>query len=141
MQQRISIITLGVLDLEKANQFYSSLGWQVANKNNEGIVVYNLQQMALALYPVEKLTEDSQVELATNGHPKFTLAYNVDSESKVDDVLVEAESAGARIIKPAQKVFWGGYSGYFADPDNFLWEVAYNPFAKLGANGEFSWNK
>jgi predicted lactoylglutathione lyase len=139
MQQRISIITLGVKEIELSKQFYNSLGWKLASKQDEGIVVYNLNQMALALYPVDKLAEDAPVELQLQGFPKCALAYNVNSESEVDSVLAEAERAGARIIKSAQKVFWGGYSGYFSDPDNFLWEVAYNPFITLGSNGEFQW--
>lgn len=139
MQQRLSIITLGVSNLAASKRFYTELGWQVANEGDEGIVAYNLHQTALALYPVDKLAEDAQVNLQLKGFPKCTLAYNVKSESEVDSVLAEAERAGARIIKPAQKVFWGGYSGYFADPDHFLWEVAYNPYATLGPNGEFQW--
>jgi predicted lactoylglutathione lyase len=139
MQQRLSIITLGVADLAASKRFYTELGWQVANEGDDGIVAYNFHQMALALYPADKLSEDAQVDLQQKGFPKCTLAYNVKSDSEVDSVLSEAERAGARIIKPAQKVFWGGYSGYFADPDNFLWEVAYNPYVILGPNGEFQW--
>ncbi len=139
MQQRISIITLGVSDISRAMQFYSSLGWQAANDGDEGIIAYNLNQITLALYPVDKLAEDAQVNMNKEGFAKFSLAYNVGSENEVDKVLKEVEMAGAKIIKPAQKVFWGGYSGYFSDLDNFLWEVAYNPYATLGPNGEFQW--
>ena len=139
MQQRLSIITLGVTDLAKSKQFYDALGWQAANKEHEEIVAYNLNQMAFALYPRNKLAEDATVPVKEGGYSNFSLAYNVDSEAAVDAMLQEAEKAGAKIIKPGQKVFWGGYSGYFADPDGFLWEVAFNPFSTLGPNGEFQW--
>ncbi len=141
MDQRLSIITLGVSDLEKSKQFYCALGWQVASEEDAGIVAYNLNQMTLALYPKAKLADDANIEMNSGGFPSFTLAYNVASENAVDETLFEAQKiAGANIIKPAEKVFWGGYSGYFSDPDNFLWEVAYNPYVKLGPNSEFQWN-
>ena len=139
MEQRVSFITLGVAELERSKNFYCALGWKTANENDDGIVVYNLQQMAIALYQVDNLAKDAQVDMQREAYPKFTLAYNVESENEVETILLDAQKAGAQIIKSAQKVFWGGYSGYFADPDNFLWEVAYNPYAKLGDNGEFQW--
>ena len=140
MQQRISIITLGVADLKKARVFYDSLGWKVASEDQaEDIVAYNLQNMTLALYPLDKLAEDAKVPMNRTGYSTVTIAYNVNSESDVQDVLEEAQKAGGRIVKPAEKVFWGGYSGYFSDPDGNLWEVAYNPFSPLGPRGEFQW--
>jgi len=95
--------------------------------------------MSLVLYPKNKLAEDAGVKMEKITYSPFTLAYNVNSESEVDTVIQNAQKIGAKIIKAAQKAFWGGYSGYFADPDNFLWEVAYNPFSKLGPNNEFQW--
>jgi len=142
MQQRLSIITLGVADLMKSRKFYDALGWQVAEENNtENIIAYNLQQMALVLYPKEKLADDATVPMDHTSYANFVLAHNVESEKAVDAVLQEAKKAGGSIVKPAQKAFWGGYSGYFADPDRFLWEVAFNPFSTLGPNGEFQWGK
>ncbi|MDD9899544.1 MAG: VOC family protein [Alphaproteobacteria bacterium] len=140
MEQRLSIITLGVTGLKKARAFYDALGWTVANEDQAGeIIAYNLQGMTLALYPLDKLVEDAKVPAAQPGGAAFTIAYNVRSEKEVDDTLVEAQKAGGRLVKPAEKVFWGGYSGYFADPDGHLWEVAFNPFSPLGADGAFQW--
>ena len=141
MEQRLSIITLGVSDMKKSRAFYDALGWQVASEDqSEEIVAYNLQSMALALYPLDKLAEDAKIE--TPARPQYsthTIAYNVNSEAEVDQTLKDAVTAGATLVKPAEKVFWGGYSGYFADPDGNLWEVAHNPFSALGPNGEFQW--
>ena len=141
MDQRISIVTLGVSDLNKSRSFYDSLGWQAANDGEEAeeIIAYNIQSMAFALYPIEKLSEDATVSAQMGQYSTFTMAYNVDSEAKVDEVIAQARAIGAEIVKEPQKVFWGGYSSYFADPDGYLWEVAYNPFSKLGENGEFQW--
>ncbi len=142
MDQRLSIITLGVSDLNTSRAFYEALGWRVAGEDGaDKIVAFNLKAMALALFPREELAGDAGVEMNGGGkaYAPFTLAYNVASEDEVDAVLKQAEECGATIIKPAQKVFWGGYSGYFADPDGFLWEVAYNPFSKLKDDGSFQW--
>lgn len=140
MEQRISLITLGVSDLKKARAFYDALGWKVATENQaEEVVAYNLHCAALALFPWDKLAEDASVSVDRSGCSAVALAYNVNSESEVEAVLREAETAGGKIVKPAQKAFWGGYSGYFSDVDGHLWEVAFNPFFKLGVNGEFQW--
>lgn len=141
MQQRISIITLGVADLKKAKDFYDALGWKVASDETvEEIVAYDLQSMALALYPWEKLAADAQVPVERSGHSAFTIAHNLNSEEEVSELLSKIVDAGGTILKPATKAFWGGFSGCFADPDGHIWEIAYNPFAKLGPNGEFQWN-
>ncbi len=140
MEQRISIITLGVSDLKKARAFYDSLGWKVASEDKaEEIVAYDLPNMTLALYPLDKLAEDAKVTVTQSGYSTITIAYNVNSENEVDDILKEVQNAGGQLVKSAEKVFWGGYSGYFSDPDGNLWEVAYNPFSKLGPKGEFQW--
>ncbi|MDF1655258.1 MAG: VOC family protein [Coxiellaceae bacterium] len=140
MQQRLSIITLGVSDLERSKKFYQDIGWKLANPEEaDNIAAFNLQAMSLVLYPREKLAEDAGVAFVQSGHASVTLAYNVDSEGEVDQVMSDVEEMGASIIKKAEKKFWGGYSGYFADPDGVLWEVAFNPFSKLGLNGEFQW--
>lgn len=140
MEQRISLISLGVADLATSRTFYETMGWKIATeKDADKIVAFNVQAMSLALYPRPLLAEDACVPMPEKGHPPFTLAYNVRSEAEADAVMAEAEKAGASIVKPAEKTFWGGYSGYFADPDGFLWEVAYNPFSPLDENGAFQW--
>ncbi len=140
MEQRLSVITLGVADLRRSRTFYDALGWKVASEDQtENIVAYDLISMTLCLYPVDKLGEDAKIEVQNQEYSTITIAYNVHSEEEVDAALAEAVSAGGTLVKPAEKVFWGGYSGYFADPDGNLWEVAFNPFAKLGKNGEFRW--
>lgn len=138
MDQRVSFITLGVRDLGKSVEFYKSIGWKPATDNGS-IVAFNMIGMALALYQIDKLSEDVGVHIGSDNHPQFTLAYNTESVENVDKLLQKAELAGGRLVKTAEKAFWGGYSGYFADPDGFLWEIAYNPALPLGPNGEFQW--
>lgn len=142
MQQRLSIITLGVHDLIRARQFYEKgLQWKVAEASNEDIVFFQLNGIALALYPWEKLAEDTTLgsikdtnEIAFRG---TTLAYNVSDKPTVLSILSKAEQAGGKIIKPAQDVFWGGFSGYFSDIDGHLWEVAFNPFCQPNEKGDY----
>lgn len=141
MEQRVSIITLGVKDLAKAKAFYDGLGWVAASSpDSEEIIAYNLQSMALALYPWDKLAEDAGVSAERTGPSAMTLAYNVASEEDVNEMIIKVQALGAKVTKPARKAFWGGYSGCFADLDGHIWEVAFNPFSKLGSNGEFQWN-
>jgi len=140
MDQRRSIITLGVADLRKARAFYDALGWKVASEEQaDQIVAYDLISMTLCLYPLDNLAEDEGIEVQRQKYSTITVAYNVGSENEVDAVLEEAVKAGGELVKAPEKVFWGGYSGYFADPDGKLWEVAHNPLSKLGPNGEFRW--
>ena len=138
MRQRLSVVTLGVDDLARSRAFYDALGWR-AHSDDQDMICYNLIGMAFALYPRDKLAEDAQVPAAGEGFRGVTLAYVVRTKEEVAAVLPEAERAGGRIVKPAQDAFWGGHSGYFADPDGNLWEVAYNPFSPLGADGRFQW--
>jgi len=141
MEQRLSIITLGVSDLKKSRAFFDKLGWKVASEDqSENIVVYDLISMSLALYPLDKLEEDANIKVERQKYSSFTIAYNVRSKEEVDTTLDQALKSGAELVKPAEEAFWGGYSGYFADPDGNLWEVAHNPFAPLGPKGEFQWN-
>lgn len=127
MEPRISIITLGVSNMERSHKFYrDGLGLPTKDEG-EGIVFFQLQGTWLALYPREKLAEDVTVLPDGHGFSGVTLAHNTRTREEVDAVLAEAEAAGATIVKPAQDVFWGGYSGYFTDPDGHLWEVAWNP--------------
>jgi catechol 2,3-dioxygenase-like lactoylglutathione lyase family enzyme len=139
MEQRLSIITLGVADLARAKAFYlDGLGWAEVDQAAEEICFIQMPGVVFSLYPLDKLAEDigtePLTEISTGG---VTLAHNTRSEAETDEVLATAVAAGARLVKPAQKVFWGGYSGYFADPDNHLWEVAYNPFATIADDGSF----
>jgi len=135
MEQRISIVTLGVANLERSGKFYERLGWRRSVSNAEGIIFYQAGGMALALYPRSHLAKDANVPPEGQGFAGIALAYNARDRNKVDQVLAEAEAAGAKILKPAHEAFWGGYSGYFADPDNFLWEVAWNPSFPIAADG------
>jgi uncharacterized protein len=135
MEQRVSIVTLGVADLVRSREFYERLGWKRSMANSDGIVFFQAGGMAIALYPREELAKDANVSVEGHGFGGVTLAYNARSREDVDSVLTEAQAAGARVLKPAQDVFWGGYSGYFADPDGFLWEVAWNPFFPIAADG------
>ena len=140
MEQRLSIITLGVADLGRARAFYESLGWKVATEEQaENIVAFNLQSFVLCLYPLDKFADEVGRKPDSVTTPGFTLAYNVGSEAEVDSAIEEARGVGAAIVKEPRKVFWGGYSGYFADPDGHLWEVAFNPFSSPSEDGSFRW--
>ena len=135
MEQRLSIVTLGVSDLARSREFYDRLGWRRSMANSEGIVFFQAGGMALALYPRQELAKDANVDASGDGFRGFSLAFNARNREEVDAVLTEAKNVGAKILKPAQEAFWGGYSGYFADPDGFLWEVAWNPFFPIAADG------
>jgi uncharacterized protein len=127
MEQRLSLITLGVVDLNRSREFYERLGWRRAMANTEGIVFFQTGGMALALYPRIELAKDAKIPPDGQGFSGITLAYNTRSRQEVDSVLAAAQTAGAKLQKPAEEAFWGGYSGYFSDLDGFLWEVAWNP--------------
>lgn len=135
MEQRISIITLGVSDLKRSGEFYERLGWRRANQKADGIIFFQAEGIALALYPRHELAKDANLAPDGQGFGGVTIAYNTRSRAEADAVLREAEQAGAKILKPAQEAFWGGYSGYFSDPDGFLWEVAWNPFFPIAEDG------
>lgn len=133
MKAKISQITLGVVNLEKSLKFYrDGLGFKTHDyKTNDEFVLFEMDGTWLSLYPKDKLAEDATVPQDSSGFPGFTLAHNVKSKEEVKKVFDLAVSAGAKPIKTPQNVFWGGFSGYFADPDGYLWEVAYNPFTDL----------
>ncbi|MEQ1619592.1 MAG: VOC family protein [Terricaulis sp.] len=135
MEPRISIITLGVADLARARVFYESMGFRASSASQGDIVFFQAGALALALYPRAALAEDATMEEAGAGFRGVTIAHNVRTKEKVGAVLAEAQAAGGRVVKPAQDVFWGGHSGYFADPDGHLWEVAWNPFLPLAEDG------
>jgi uncharacterized protein len=135
MEPRISLITLGVADLRRSREFYERLGWKRAMKSADGIVFFQAGGMALALYPRGRLAADAAVSADGYGFAGITLAFNTRRREEVDTVLAEAEAAGAKVLKPAREASWGGYSGYFADPDGFPWEVAWNPGFEIAADG------
>src|SRR5687768_7966808 len=135
MEQRISLITLGVSNLERSRAFYEKLGWRRAMKQAEGVVFFQAGGIALSLWPLKELAKDAKVPMKRSGFRGFALAYNARSREEVDRVLREAKAAGGMILKPAKEVSWGGYAGYFADPDDFAWEVAWNPGFPMGPDG------
>ena len=130
MKPKISIVTLGVRDFARSLGFYrDGLGFAAHNHTEgEEHVMFALEGVWLSLYPRDRLAEDAAVADDGHGFSGVTLAHNVGSPAEADAVFAQAVSVGARPVKTPQKVFWGGYSGYFADPDGYLWEVAYNPF-------------
>lgn len=138
MDARVSLITLAVADMDRAAAFYEAIGWKRV-ETPDGIVVFDLLGQSLGLYPRADLARDMGVDEDRLGTGAMTLACNVRDKSEVAAVLAEAEAAGARILRPAHDVFWGGHIGYFADPDGHVWEVAFNPFAPLRADGAFRW--
>ncbi|MGB9029167.1 MAG: VOC family protein [Acidobacteriaceae bacterium] len=135
MEQRISIVTLGVRDLARSRIFYESLGWRASRSSSEGIAFFQTGGMILALYPRAELAKDASVAAEGQGFSGFSISYNTRTRAEVDGVLTEAKAAGAKILKAAQEAFWGGYSGYFADPDGFAWEVAWNPSFPIAEDG------
>ena len=138
MEPRISMITLGVSDLEKSVNFYSKgLGFPKIESSPD-VAFFSLNGSWLGLYGYESLAEDAAVSPEGSGFKGFTLAHNVASETEVDRTIKTALLAGAVLSKPAQKAIWGGYSGYFKDPDGYLWEIAYNPFFWIGPKDEDS---
>jgi catechol 2,3-dioxygenase-like lactoylglutathione lyase family enzyme len=135
MEPRISLVTLGVGDVARSRRFYEALGWKASGASVESTVFFQLGGMALALYGRADLAGDAGLSEAGPGFGGVMLAQNVRSSEAVDALLIEAERAGAQILKAGQKVFWGGYVGYFADPDGYPWEVAWNPGFVLEADG------
>lgn len=136
MKPRISMITLGVDDIERAVTFYEKgLGFPRI-ESPPTVAFFALNGSWLGLYGREALAEDAMVSAEGSGFNSFALAHNVGSEAEVDALLAQAVAAGATLMKPGQKVFWGGYSGYFKDPDGHLWEIAHNPFCWIGPDDE-----
>lgn len=139
MDQRISLITLGARDQNVLAQFYDALGW-TREETPDGVIAYDLIGQTLGIYPLDKLAEDIGVDVETLGHGAATYSYNVREKSHVAPLLTKAEAAGGKVLRAASDVFWGGHIGYFADPEGHIWEVAHNPFSKLGPDGAFRWN-
>lgn len=140
MEQRVSLITLGVTDMQKSAKFYDALGWKRV-ESPDGVIAYDMIGQTLGLYSKASLAEELGVAPALiGGFSGVTLGHNVRTREEVPKVLADAVKAGGKLLKAAQEVFWGGYHGYFADPDAHVWEVAYNPFSPLREDGAFCWN-
>lgn len=134
MEQRLSVVTLGVSDLGRARGFYEGLGWATRAEPDDDVVFFQAGGMVLALWDRAKLAEDSAVADG-GGWGGVTLAHNVGSPAQVDEVIEQARAAGATIGREPAATFWGGYSGAFSDPDGHPWEVAHNPRWELGEDG------
>lgn len=136
MNQHLHLVTLGVRDYEKSKTFYiDTLGWKPSGNSSNEITFFQAGGIVLSIFPREKLAEDALVSPEGLGFSGFTLAYNAQSETEVDEIIRALRAKGVKILKEPQKVFWGGYSSYFADPDGNCWEVAYNPFFPFDESG------
>lgn len=135
MDQRLSLITLGVKDLTASRAFYARLGWRESSSSNEHVAFFQIGGMALALYGREALAQDAGVSSEGHGFPGFALAINARSREEADAIHADWIAAGAKPVKALQDAFWGGYSGYVADPDGYLIEIAHNPFWELDKGG------
>lgn len=139
MEPRIHFITLGVRDFANAVHFYrDGLGFPLSSASVDDIAFFRLGGLVLALYPWDKLAADATIPAEGSGFRGVTLARNVRQKEDVARVLAQAEAAGGKVVKPAQDAFWGGYYGYFADPEGHLWEVAWNPQFAFAADGSLS---
>jgi uncharacterized protein len=139
LSPRISLITLGVHDMALMRGFYERLGFTASSASNQDVTFFDAKGIVLGLYGYKALAEDAQVAAGPKStFPGFSIAWNAMSESHVDEVVAHALKAGAVLVKQPQKVFWGGYSGYFKDPENNLWEAAYNPFFPFDAEGHIN---
>ncbi|MFZ1470027.1 MAG: VOC family protein [Paracoccaceae bacterium] len=135
--QRVTLITLGVADLTAAKAFYARLGW-VPREGTDGVAFYQMHGVVLGLFGREALAEDQGRPGVTLGTGAVTLAQNFSTEAEVDAAYAAALAAGGTALKAPEKVFWGGYSGYWADPDGHVWEVAMNPFWPLADDGSLT---
>jgi uncharacterized protein len=135
MEPRVSLITIGVADLQRSRAFYEALGWRSDSKPEDGVVFFQSGSMVFGLWARDELAKDSEVSDG-GGWGGVTLAYNVGSPAEVDAFLAKAGSAGATIARAGGETFWGGYNGVFIDPDGHPWEIAHNPFWNVGDNGD-----
>ena len=139
MNRHLHLITLGVSDFEKSRKFYTDiLGWKPTSTSNDNILFFQAGGVVMAIYPREKLAEDAMTSPEGSRFSGITLAYNAQSEAEVDEIIGDLKAKGVKIVKEPQKVFWGGYSSYFADPDDYRWEVAYNPFFEFDEKGNLN---
>lgn len=135
----MSLITLGVADLRRATAFYETVvGWK-PESSPPGVTFFNLSGFIFALWPHNDLAKDmGKTDASVSAYRGFALAYNARTEPEVDDIFARLKRHEATILKPPQKTFWGGHSGYFADPDGHVWEIAHNPFWSIGSDGRIS---
>jgi catechol 2,3-dioxygenase-like lactoylglutathione lyase family enzyme len=136
VKPRINIVTLGVADIDRSRAFYQRLGLAASPAGNDNVAFFDVNGIVLALFGHEALAEDAHV--TPHGMPQFrgvSLAWNAGDDAEVDAIMAHALACGGSLVKAPEKVFWGGYSGYFGDPDGHLWEVAHNPFFPLSAQG------
>lgn len=136
--QRVTLITLGVADLERAKSFYAALGWTPASEMPGSVVFYQMNGLVLGFFGLVPLAEDQGRPDAQLGTGAMTLAQNFTTEAEVDIAYALALASGATALKAPEKVFWGGYSGYYADPDGHVWELAMNPFWTLSSDGNLT---
>ena len=136
--QRVNLITLGVVDLERAKSFYAALGWTPASEMPGSVVFYQMNGLVLGFFGLVPLAEDQGRPDAQLGTGAMTLAQNFTTEAEVDIAYALALATGATALKAPEKVFWGGYSGYYADPDGHVWELAMNPFWTLSSDGNLT---
>lgn len=140
MDQRVSLITLAVEDMDRAAEFYEALGWTRV-ESQDGVIAFDLIGQTLGLYPKTGLADELGIDVAEiGGFSGVSLGHNVRRKEDVAPILDAVKTAGGKVLKEAQDVFWGGHHGYFADPDGHVWEVAFNPFSPLREDGGFRWN-
>jgi uncharacterized glyoxalase superfamily protein PhnB len=135
MEQRLTLVTLGVGDLDRSRRFYAALGWHEIEPKRDSVAFFQLNGIGLSLFPRTELAKDAEVADSAAGFSGITLAHNLRSKGEVDALFADMVAAGAAAVKSPRKVFWGGYSGYVSDPDGHLWEIAHNPFFPLDAAG------
>ncbi|MCK9605564.1 MAG: VOC family protein [Methylomonas sp.] len=136
MKQAISFVTLGVVDLERSRRFYQALGWAESSGSQTEVAFFKVGSIVFALFGRQSLADDANVSAEGSGFPGFSISHNVGSESEVESTLQEAVTAGGKLVRSGEQAPWGGFRGYFADPDGFLWEVCYNPFFALDEAGD-----
>lgn len=139
MDQRVSLITLAVADMDRAAAFYEGVGWGRVD-SPDGVIAFDLIGQALGLYPRAALAAELGMEEDALGHGAMVLSHNVRNKEEVAALLSRVEAAGGTILNTARDVFWGGHHGHFRDPDGHIWEVAFNPFSPLGPDGSFQWS-
>lgn len=138
MEPRISLVTLGVDDLDRAVRFYEAMGLKRNQSITEGVAFFQMGGLVLGLWGREHLSSDAGIAGGKGGFSGVSLAYNTRTEAEVDEILAAAERSGGHIVKPAQRAFWGGWYGYFADTEGHLWEVAHNPDFSIAEDGSIS---
>ncbi|WP_378942934.1 VOC family protein [Mesorhizobium sp. ANAO-SY3R2] len=138
MEPRISLVTLGVDDLDRAVRFYEAMGLKRNMNATDGVAFFQMGGLVLGLWGREHLATDAGISAGRSGFSGISLAYNTRTEAEVDELLTKAERSGGRIVKSAQRAFWGGWYGYFADTEGHLWEVAHNPDFPIAEDGSIS---